>query len=191
VIGSNGVSVADMAEVIRTACTGTRTQPYIVSHISDRGGKEVHTGTGHVRPFPVPPEKLELVQSLLRGNIRLPRGTGRSLVDTAKFPIQIMGKTGTSNDHRDAWFCGCTYGSQGRSIAVWVGYDDFGKSLPNEGLPLFKKATGGAVAGPIAKAFFAQVYGEGKPLGKPPSMPDSIEEAIDTYRARAYPTNEK
>ena len=51
-----------------------------------------------------------------------------------------MGKTGTSQKNRDAWFIGC---AKGHVVGVWVGRDDdksmknvFGSTLP---LSIFKE----------------------------------------------------
>ncbi|MDP7110765.1 MAG: penicillin-binding protein, partial [Myxococcota bacterium] len=40
--------------------------------------------------------------------------------------VPLQGKTGTTNDYRDAWFMG--YNAEIVS-GVWVGFDDFGRSL--------------------------------------------------------------
>lgn len=45
-------------------------------------------------------------------------GTGRALEWSSE--MEAMGKTGTTNDSKDGWFCGSTYYY---TIAVWCGYD--------------------------------------------------------------------
>lgn len=76
------------------------------------------------RPTPLPPspalspEVAFLVTSLLQGVID--RGTGRG-VRAAGLADPLAGKTGTSNEQRDAWFAG--YAAE-RATVVWVGYDD-------------------------------------------------------------------
>ncbi len=59
-----------------------------------------------------------LIQSLLRDVIQ--RGTGRAARVLER--QDIGGKTGTTNDHRDAWFSG--FGA-GIVTSAWVGMDDF------------------------------------------------------------------
>ncbi|MBN8740789.1 MAG: penicillin-binding protein [Lysobacterales bacterium 69-70] len=59
-----------------------------------------------------------LVSSLMRDVIR--RGTGRAAMDLKR--NDLAGKTGTTNDHRDAWFSG--FNDQ-LVTSVWVGFDDF------------------------------------------------------------------
>ena len=79
-----------------------------------------------------------LVTSALQGAVQ--RGTGRGL-NADRFYGDIAGKTGTSNDWRDAWFIAY---SPSIVVGVWVGYDD-GRSL---------RMSGGAAAVPIVADFF-------------------------------------
>ena len=51
-------------------------------------------------------------------------GTGKRL---SKIPIDIIGKTGTSQRNRDAWFIGC---AKNHVVGIWVGRDD-DKSMQN------------------------------------------------------------
>lgn len=76
-----------------------------------------------------------LVTSALQGVVA--RGTGRGLGENG-----VAGKTGTSNDWRDAWFVAYT---PEIVVGVWVGHDD-GASLHQ---------TGGALAVPVAARFFS------------------------------------
>ena len=59
----------------------------------------------------------------LRGVVRLPEGTAHAL-DGPDFPIPVMAKTGTMSDFRDALFLGSTYGSEGITVAVRIGFED-------------------------------------------------------------------
>ena len=66
----------------------------------------------------VSPAQAFLMTSLLRSVVT--QGTARSLADWGvRFPV--AGKTGTTNDSRDAWFVGYT---PDILILVWVGYDN-------------------------------------------------------------------
>ncbi|RJR42347.1 MAG: PBP1A family penicillin-binding protein [Desulfobacteraceae bacterium] len=79
------------------------------------------------------PEKAFLITSMLRSVVEA--GTARSLVDKGiHFPV--AGKTGTTNDFKDAWFVGYT---PDILALVWVGFDD--------GTPI--KASGSSAALPI------------------------------------------
>ena len=77
------------------------------------------------------------ITSMLEGVIL--RGTGRKLKD---LNVPLAGKTGTTNDNKDAWFIGF---SPDLVIGVYVGYDN-PKSLGY-------KETGSSVAVPIFKKF--------------------------------------
>ena len=66
-----------------------------------------------------------------------------------RLKMDIAGKTGTSNDSRDAWFVGV---SPNYAVGVWVGFDDFSRSLGT-------KESGGQTALPV----FVEIMGK---LGK-------------------------
>jgi penicillin-binding protein 1A len=76
---------------------------------------------------------------MLQGVVQ--EGTGRQAV---KLGMAVGGKTGTTNDFRDALFVGF---SPSISAGVWVGRDDFS--------PLGDKETGGRAALPIWISFMA------------------------------------
>jgi penicillin-binding protein 1A len=69
-------------------------------------------------PRAIDPRTVYLVDSLMRDVVR--RGTGsKAMVLQRK---DLAGKTGTTNEHRDAWFTGFN----SRLVAsTWVGMDDF------------------------------------------------------------------
>jgi penicillin-binding protein 1A len=79
------------------------------------------------------------------------RGTANVLADLRK---PIAGKTGTTNDEKDAWFVGFT---PDLVVGVYLGYDK-----PRH---LGRDATGGHLAAPIAKDFFKAA------LADKPAMP--------------------
>ena len=106
----------------------------------------------------VDPAEAYLVTSALEGVIA--RGTGRALGE-GRFGA-IAGKTGTSNDWRDAWFV--SY-SPSLVVGVWVGYDD-GRSL---GL------TGADAALPIVAKFLDRTDPDARVSSFP--VPEGIEMA--------------
>jgi penicillin-binding protein 1A len=77
------------------------------------------------------------ITSMLEGVVD--RGTGQKVQIVGK---PVAGKTGTSNDERDAWFIGYT---PDLAVGVYVGYDN-----PK---PMGKKRTGGELAAPIVADF--------------------------------------
>ena len=99
-----------------------------------------------------------LIQDAMRSVIR--SGTGRRAW-RALGRTDLSGKTGTSNDGRDAWFAG--FNSDLVSI-VWVGYDDH--------TPLGPREEGSRTALPIWNVFMKMVIA-GTPLNAMP-MPEGI-----------------
>jgi 1A family penicillin-binding protein len=116
----------------------------------------------------VDPAEAYLVTSALEGVIA--RGTGRALSELGQWG-GLAGKTGTSNDWRDAWFLAYT---QSLVVGVWVGYDD-GRSL---GLP------GSRAALPIVGRFLRDALStQGL---EPFPMPDGIETASASSGAYSW-----
>jgi penicillin-binding protein 1A len=83
-----------------------------------------------------------------------------------------MGKTGTTNEFRDALFVGSTYGAEGVTVAVRVGFDD------NRSLGAGE--TGGRIALPVFRQIMLEVY-RGKLAGPAPIFPAEMEQSIDAY----------
>jgi len=83
-----------------------------------------------------------------------------------------MGKTGTTSDFRDALFVGSTYGPQGVTVAVRIGFDD--------NRTLGDKETGGRAALPIFREIMLLTYQQ-ELVGSAPSFPREIEDGIDQY----------
>jgi penicillin-binding protein 1A len=100
---------------------------------------------------------------MLNGVIK--NGTGKSLRNINDY---IGGKTGTTNDNKDAWFIGF---SSNLVVGVYVGYD-----LP-ESLGVYE--TGGKVSAPIWGKFMKEA------LKKYPSQPFRIPENIEMVRIDA------
>jgi penicillin-binding protein 1A len=86
-----------------------------------------------------------------------------------------MGKTGTTSDFHDALFVGSTYGRQGITVAVRIGFDD--------NRTLGERETGGLTALPIFREVMLHVY-ERQLVGPVPQFPSEIEDRIDEYLAR-------
>lgn len=76
------------------------------------------TADSHPAPRAIDPRNAYLVTSLMRDVIR--RGTGSAAMVLKR--NDLAGKTGTTNDHRDAWFSGF---NPNLVASAWVGFDDF------------------------------------------------------------------
>ena len=96
----------------------------------------------------------------------------RVALDSLAFPIPVMGKTGTTNDYRDALFVGSTYGPDGITVAVRIGFDD-NRSLGAQ-------ETGGRTALPVFREIMLKIY-QNKLVGPVPPFPVEIEQNIDAY----------
>ena len=77
-------------------------------------------GEPHLAPRVIDVRNAYLVSSLMRDVIR--RGTGAAAMVLKR--NDLAGKTGSTNDHRDAWFTG--FDGDRLVASCWVGFDDFG-----------------------------------------------------------------
>ena len=84
------------------------------------------------------------ITSMLQGVVE--RGTGRAVREVGK---PIAGKTGTTNNEKDAWFIGY---SPDLAVGVFIGFDN-PRSLGRGG-------TGGQIAAPVFTAFMKEVLAE-------------------------------
>jgi penicillin-binding protein 1A len=103
--------------------------------------------------------------------VRIPTGTAHAL-DSRGFPIAVMGKTGTTNEFRDALFVGSTYGVDGITVAIRIGFDDNRSLGRNE--------TGGRVALPVFRELMLRVYRD-EIAGPLPTFPAGMEQRITSY----------
>ena len=108
-------------------------------------------------PQAISPQNAFLVQDMMRDVVK--RGTGRRALVLGR--DDLSGKTGTSNDRRDAWFGGF---NADLAAIVWVGYDDDQPLGPGE--------EGSRTALPIWIDFAREAL-EGAPESQMP-MPDGI-----------------
>lgn len=118
-----GASDVNLVELVNAYCTiandGKHIEPVLVTRIVDRDGKEVYTGPTEEKQV-IPYKSAFFMQQLLMGGMREPGGTSQSLwgyVNGAP-DTDFGGKTGTSNNHSDAWFM-CV--SPNIVAGAWVG----------------------------------------------------------------------
>ena len=161
-LGTSGVSPYEMASAYSViANLGIYNEPYLIQHIEDFQGNRLyeHYYQG-VQQFL--PDALYPLLNMMQGGID--RGTGRT-VRRMGFRHPAGGKTGTTNDFKDAWFNGFT---KDISTSVWVGFDD-NESMKNKS---GKGLTGASAAAPIW-VFFMQKALEGKSPVKFP-VPEKV-----------------
>jgi membrane peptidoglycan carboxypeptidase len=170
-LGASEVNLLELANAYRTIASGILTQPYVIRKIVRDSGEAIADGGHQSSPVHVEGDALSLIQEGLRSVVRMPTGTAHAL-DSRGFPIAVMGKTGTTNEFRDALFVGSTYGPEGITVAVRIGFDDNRSLGPGE--------TGGRVALPVFKEVVLKAYGE-KLVGPVPRFPAEMEQHIDEF----------
>ena len=182
-LGTSEVTPFEMTQAfVCFANGGNAVAPWVVKRITTRDGKLLYEHKGNGLGQVISPANLGEMNQLMRAVVR--EGTGSK----AQFGNwDIGGKTGTSQDYRDAWFVGFT---PYLTAAVWLGNDDnsptkdvTGGSLPAQiwrdvmepahkglkWLPLPGDATQVAVKAPSAdapensKGLFDLLFGKPKP----------------------------
>jgi len=176
-LGASEVRLLELAGAYRAMASGVMAEPHVIARVTDASGGVVLSEAPRTAPDigsdgPSSAE-LSLIQEGLRGVVRLPEGTAHAL-DGLDFPIQVMGKTGTTSDFRDALFVGSTYGRQGITVAVRIGFDD--------NRTLGEKETGSRAALPIFREIMLRLYRD-QLVGPLPQFPCAIEARIDGYLA--------
>jgi penicillin-binding protein 1A len=116
-LGSNGVPMLEMLSAYGVFANGGRSvNPFAVSRIVDSAGNLLYQRDGSADGLGVfDPRPIGELDSMLRAVVR--EGTGTA----AQMPYDPAGKTGTTEDFRDAWFVGYT---DHYVAAVWLGNDD-------------------------------------------------------------------
>ncbi|MFM0073050.1 penicillin-binding protein 1A [Paraburkholderia sediminicola] len=142
---------------------GYRINPYLIAEVTDQRGIVVAHAQPLVAeqsaPHAIEPRNAYVMNSLLQSVAQ--RGTGAKTNVLKR--TDLGGKTGTTNDSRDAWFAG--YQHTLTAIA-WIGYDN-PRSLGD-------KETGGGLALPVWIEYMARAL-KGVPDYKMP-MPDGVAE---------------
>jgi penicillin-binding protein 1A len=169
-LGASEVTLLELANAYRMMASGILAQPYVISTI-EHGGTVAYSHPASCCPPNEYGLGLSMIQEGLRGVVRIPSGTAHAL-DSRSFPIPVMGKTGTTNNYRDALFIGSTYGPDGITVAVRIGFDD-NRSLG-------AKETGGTAALPVFREVMLKTY-QAKLVGPVPSFPANMESNIQSY----------
>ncbi len=141
---------------IRVFCAqGVAAEPIFITRILSRDGTVLEDNRPRLAQA-ISPETAFLITSMLQSVVE--EGTGKK-VRALNRPC--AGKTGTTNDVRDAWFIGFT---PQLVAGVWLGFDDLS--------PLGKHETGGVAASPVWLDFMQQA------LQNEPVQPFKVPEGI-------------
>ncbi len=130
-LGSSDVNLLELTNAYSTvANNGKHHVPVLVTRVLDREGNEIYNGPTESKQV-IPYKSAFLMQQLLIGGLREPGGTSQSLGAYIgnHHDTDFGGKTGTSNNHSDAWFmavsprlvCGSWVGGEYRSIHFRTG----------------------------------------------------------------------
>lgn len=133
-LGTSDVTPLEMAGAYTTfAQRGLRPEPMVVTRITDSFGKTI-AQREHRSEQALDPNVADTVNYVLERNIQGGTGTG------ARIGRPAAGKTGTTQNHENAWFAGYT---PELTAVVWMGY----APGPDGTIPLMQKVRGRSVTG--------------------------------------------
>ncbi|MEQ8451072.1 MAG: penicillin-binding protein 1A [Nitratireductor sp.] len=168
-LGSGETTVMRMVSAYSVFANGGRQiKPSLIDRIQDRYGETVYkhderrcegcnaeAWNGQAEPELIDDAEQVLdpmtayqITSMMQGVVQ--RGTAVTLSELGR---PIAGKTGTTNDEKDAWFVGFT---PDIVVGVYMGYD--------QPRPMGKGSTGGGLAAPIFKEFMAEALKDMRPV---------------------------
>ncbi len=176
-LGSGYATPLQMARVYATfANGGFLIKPYYIERIESNEGEIIYQANPKIAcptcnsteelnrnyaPRIITPPICFLMNSLLRDVVQHGTATGAKVLGRQ----DLAGKTGTTNEQRDAWFNGYT---QSNVATAWVGFDDFS--------PLGNAETGGVAALPMWIEFMRVALKDTPET--PLNMPDGIVKAF-------------
>jgi len=136
-LGSFGISPLDLSKMFTLFSNqGIIVEPYIISSLTNRYGQKIIFEKEE--NYIMPAAQTYLMTSILKEVVD--KGTGRN--GRVK-NLELVAKTGTTNNNVDAWFCGYSPSLQ---TIVWYGNDD--------NKPMGRRETGGRTAGPAFAYFY-------------------------------------
>lgn len=111
---SLGASDVTLLDLVNSYCTvvddGRYNRPLLVERIVDRNGRIIYSAQTNSKQA-ISYRAAFMMQQMLKGGLTQPGGTSQALWQYIR-PVQkkteFGGKTGTSNNHSDAWFIGVT-----------------------------------------------------------------------------------
>ena len=154
-LGAQGTRVIDMARAyLPFGAGGYAAEPFALVSVSTAEGELLYNRPPAPQTRVLDDAELRLMNRMLVRSVEA--GTGRA----ARVPGHtVAGKTGTTNDNRDAWFTGA---APGLSAAVWVGSDD---NRPMNGI------TGGTLPARVFSEIMTEAL-NGRPRATLPQAPE-------------------
>jgi penicillin-binding protein 1A len=176
VLGASEVSLFELTAAFAPfANGGNGVLPYAIQEIRDSSGevlyRRIGSGSGPVMERRALVAMTDMMQAVMID------GTGKA----AAFNRPAAGKTGTSQEHRDAWFIGFT---TDYVVGVWAGNDD--------GEPM-ERVTGGSLPARVWRGFMQEAHKGRAPQQLPGMSSGVLEEILNSVlgsgsRSSAVPT---
>jgi penicillin-binding protein 1A len=165
-LGSSEVSLLDLTGAYASVHAGRRIEPWGIASL-EQGGAVLspHGGLRGQADVDLAPYSSQLIE-LLKSAVRHGTGRGAAVDDFS------AGKTGTTEEYRDAWFIGF---NEQLVAGVWVGNDD---NAP------MRKVTGGDLPASIWKAFITEA------MKLPEFRPPAADEQLMVSTIRPEPQKE-
>ena len=148
-VGSFESNVYEMVSAYSTfANEGVYTSPLFVTHIEDRQGNIISSFASSSQDA-ISKESAYTMLTMMQNVIT--SGTGRRMIWGYDMKdVDIAGKTGTTNENRDAWFMGITP----KLVAgAWVGAED-------QSITLGRRGEGSVMALPIVGEFLRSLHND-------------------------------
>jgi penicillin-binding protein 1A len=159
-LGAGEVTPLQLVRAYATfASGGMEPKPYFLESIKDQNDKLLETFQSAPVERVIDARNAYIMTSMMQDVVR--KGTAAAAAKLGR--SDLAGKTGTTNDHRDAWFAGF---DSHRVAVAWVGYD--------QPKPLGPGETGAKAALPIWMRYMAAA------LHGVPDTPNAIPEGVVT-----------
>ena len=156
-LGSIAASPLEVSKAYSAlANKGVQVTPYIIDEILKTDGEVIKFDPQYKKINS--PEQTFLITSVMHDTVK--RGTGRN---ARVKNLDLAGKTGTTNDNVDAWFCGFSPSIQ---TVVWFGNDD--------NKPMRRSETGGKIAAPVFKEYYSKLIKMYPELPRKFEMPQNV-----------------
>ena len=162
-LGSLEVSPFELTRAYAIIANGGKDViPYSIRYIKDAEGNIIENKEKDIKQILLKKQKKGLLQIIKPSTAQIMISMLRSVVamgtaGAARTKLPTAGKTGTTNNYKDAWFIGFTpYLTTG----IWIGYDGLGLSLG-------RHQSGGGIAAPIWGRYMNQAMKFEKPKGFP------------------------
>ncbi|MBR2724578.1 MAG: transglycosylase domain-containing protein [Ruminococcus sp.] len=117
---NGGVTVREMAAAYTFMANGGKyASPYTYYYVTDRHDKIIIDNRNKISITAYSEDTATIMNRLLKSNVETGFSTKAGYARVSGW--EIAGKTGTTNEDRDSWFCGV---SPHASLAIWTGFDD-------------------------------------------------------------------